>query len=298
MLAALLAPLLFQAVSITGELAAGAKLSSAQAAAIEAAAAANKAPLADRLRLLGWYNANPAAPHREKRAGLIRRSDSPEAYPEIKAALLARAEKTKLPIDRANAAWFVFPDEPDVAISLTAENGLLRDTAILAARFLLGTTNPDARSTDFGRSLLQLVSETSEPLFQYAFGDTLRSLGAKLYAEGKTEWNYTTLANESLARAAKAEPQQPNCGFDSAAIPARNSAPPVRIPEEVSGKGAVTFYALIGCSGYAVSLEWLDGPADAVASAKREIAARQFNVGSPARQSLKLVAAGGARKAR
>jgi hypothetical protein len=297
MLASLLAPLLFQAASITGELAAGARLSSAQAAAIEAAAAANKAPLAERARLLGWYNSHPGA-HRERRAGLIRRSDSAEAYAEIKAALLARAEKTKLPADRSNAAWFVFPDEPDVAISLTAENGLLRDTAVLAARFLLGTTNPDARSTDFGRSLLQLVSETSDPLFQYAFGDTLRSLGARLYAEGKTEWNYTTLANESLARAAKAEPQQPNCGFDSAALPARNSATPERSPPEVSGKGAVTFYALIGCSGYAVSLEWLDGPADAVAQAKREIAARQFNAGSPARQSLKLVAAGGARKAR
>ena len=55
------------------------------------------------------------------------------------------------------------------------------------------------------------------------------------------------------------------------------------------------FHALIGCSGYAASLEWLDGPATAVSAAKREISVRQFDVltagGSPT-QSLQFLTAG------
>ena len=139
--------------SITDDLATGAKLSPSQAAAIEASVAQNKAPLPDRLRLLGWYAAQPEPAHRDKRIALIlalaqqgalgrlathtaaniSREASPEGYAKVKAVLLARAEKSKLPVDRSNAAWFVFPAEPDEAIRITAENGLMRDTAVLAA---------------------------------------------------------------------------------------------------------------------------------------------------------------------
>jgi hypothetical protein len=300
--------------SITDDLATGAKLSPSQAAAIEASVAQNKAPLPDRLRLLGWYAAQPEPAHRDKRIALIlalaqqgalgrlathtaaniSREASPEGYAKVKAVLLARAEKSKLPVDRSNAAWFVFPAEPDEAIRITAENGLMRDTAVLAAQYLLGVVHPDPRSSPFGRSLRQLASETPDPLFQFAFGHTLRDLGARLYATGKTEWDYTALANEALARAAKAEPQQGNCGFDPAVLPARGSVPPIK-PSAAPTSGEVTFYALVGCSGYAASLEWLDGPAEGVSAAKREIAARTLEIPGT-RQSLQVVSAG--RKAR
>jgi len=296
--------------SVNDDLATGAKLSPPQAAAIEASVAQHKASLADRLRLLGWYAAQPEPEHRDKRIALIlalaeqgalgrlsthaaanvRREASPEGYAKAKAALLARAEKSKLPVDRSNAAWFVFPEEPDEAIRITAENGLMRDTAVLAAQYLLGVVHPEPRSSAFGRSLLQLLSDTPDPLFQFAFGATLRDLGAQLYAAGKTEWDYTTLANEALARAAKAEPQQTNCGYEPAVLPARGTTPSVK-SMPTSGSGEVTFYALIGCSGYAASLEWLDGPAESVSAAKREIAARTIEIPGT-RQSLQLISAG------
>ena len=71
-------------------------------------------------------------------------------------------QKIEGPLDRSNAAWFVFPEEPDEAIRLTAENGLMRDTAVLAAR-TCWASSPGARSTAFGRGLLQLVKETPGP---------------------------------------------------------------------------------------------------------------------------------------
>ena len=303
------------AAGISADFAAGAKLNSAQAAAIETAKP--PVPLSDSRRLLGYYAAYPDAPqHRDKRIALILaltqqgalgslathraahlRQDA-EGYTKIKDALLARAEKTKLPIDRSNAAWFLFPAEPDEAIKIAAENGLMYDTAVMAAQYLLGLVHPDARTSPFGRGLLDLVNDTTDPLFQFAFGDTLRTLGAQLYSESKTEWDYTTLANESLARAAKAEPQQTNCSFAPAALPACGTAlPPARPPADVAAlaSGEVAFHALIGCSGYAASLEWLDGPAAAVSAAKREISVRQFDVltagGSPT-QSLQFLTAG------
>ncbi len=311
----LFGPLFLYASALADDFSAGAKLTPAQAAAIES----GKPPisLADSRRLLGYYAAYPDPPqHRDKRIALIltlaqqgalgrlavhraahfRRETA--SYTKVKDALLARAEKTKLPIDRSNAAWFLFPEEPDEAIKITAENGLMHDTAVMAAQYLLGVVHPDGRSSPFGRGLMDLVNETPDPLFQFAFGDTLRALGAQLYAEGKTEWNYTALANESLARAAKAEPQQTNCGFEPAALPTRGAASsPPKPPADYAplAPGEVAFHALIGCSGYAASLEWLDGPATAVSAAKREIAARQFDVqpagGSPA-QSLQLLTAG------
>ena len=308
-------PVLFGA-GVYADIAAGAKLTPAQAAAIES----GKPPIspADSRRLLGYYAAYPDAPqHRDKRIALILalaqqgalgrlathraahiRRDA-EGYAKVKDTLLARAEKTKLPIDRSNAAWFLFPEEPHEAIKITAENGLLHDTAVMAAQYLLGIVHSDdARTSPFGRGLLDLVNETPDPLFQFTFGDTLRTLGAQLYSEGKTEWNYTALANESLARAAKAEPQQTNCGFEPAALATRGAASsPPKPPADYAplSHGEVAFHALIGCSGYAASLEWLDGPVTAVSAAKREIAARQFDVqpagGSPA-QSLQLLTAG------
>jgi hypothetical protein len=327
-LTASLAIVVLHAAGISEDLANGALLTATQAAAIEAAAAQGKAPLPDRHRLLGWYAAHPEAQHRGKRVALIlalaqrgelgrlstheaariRRDEnagplaSPDGYAQVKAALLARAQKSKLPVDHSNAAWFVFFDEPDEAIRITAENGLERDTAVMAAQYLLGVVTPDARSSGFGRGLLQLVNETGEPLFQYAFGDTLRTIGARLYAEGKTEWDYTTLANQALARAAKAEPQQTSCGFTPAVLPTRGAAsPPIKANPGLTSPpspGEVTFYVLIGCSGYAASLEWLEGPAEAVGAAKREIATRHFDVplaGGQPSQSLQLISAVGRR---
>jgi hypothetical protein len=297
MTALVFAPLFF-AATVTEDLAAGAKLTPADAAIIEGSP---KASLPDRLRLLGWYHANPNPQHAGKRVALIlalagqgalgrlathpaaaqiSRQASPDGYAKVKAALLARAEKTRLAVDQSNAAWFIFPEEPDQAIGLTAENGLMVDTAMLAARYLLGTTDPDARSTAFGRSLLQLVKDTPDPLFQYAFADTLR-------AAGKIEWDYTPLANEAFARAAKAEPQQTNCGPNPAVSPLAESGP--------LSAGQVEFYALIGCSGFPVSLELLGGRPESAGAAKREIAARTFEVpivGGQPRQSLQLVRAG------
>ena len=317
--------LLHAAVAVSDDIASGAALTPAQAAAIEATLTPNKASLSDRRRLLGWYAAQHEPQHRDKRIALIlalaqqgalgwlathtaanirREGDalaSPEGYAKVKAALVARAEKSKLPLDRSNAAWFVFPEEPDEAIRITAESGLMRDTAVLAAHYLLGVVTPDARSTAFGRGLLQLVNETPEPLFQFAFAGALSETGARLYAAGKSDWNYTTLANEAFARAAKAEPQQTNCGYDPVVLPARGSLASSVKPALAPPAGDVTFYALIGCSGHAVSLEWLDGPAESVSAAKREIAVRQFDVpfnGSQPRQVLQLVTGGAARKAR
>lgn len=291
-----IAPLLLFAVTVTEDLAAGAKLNAADAATMESW---RKITTADRLRLLGWYNANPAPERRDKRAALIvglaeegalgwlathpaaahlSRKESPEAYGKAKAALLTRAEKSKHPMDFSNAAWFVFPEEPDEAIRLTAENGLMRDTAALAARYLLGVTDPDARSTAFGRGLLQLVKDTPDPLFQYTFADTLR-------AAGKTEWDYTPLANEAFARAAKAESQQTNCGPNPTPFVLTETPP-------LAPSGQAEFYALIGCSGYVVSVELLKGSTDMARAAKRQIANRTFEVprvdGQP-RQSILLL---------
>ncbi len=312
--------MLVAGAGILDDLAAGAKLTPSQAAALASKPAAT---LADRHRLLGWYAANTDAQHLEKRFALIlslaqqgalgrlathdaariRRTGadslaSPAGYAKVKEALLERAEKTKLPVDRSNAAWFIFGEEPGEAIKLTAENGLMHDTAVMAAQYLLGVVDPDGRRSPFGRGLLGLIAETPDPLFQFTFADTLRRLGAQLYATGKTDGNYTALANESLARAAKAEPQQTNCGFEPAALPARGSTPLSPKPDAANSAatGEVSFYALIGCSGYAVSLEWLEGPAGSVSAAKRQIATRQFQVpianGTPT-QTVQLLIAGG-----
>ena len=326
----LFAVIVLPAATILDDLATGAKLSATQVSAIEVAVGQSKSTLPDRLRLLGWYGAHPDVQHRDKRVALIlalaqrgelgrlatheaariRREGtdalaSPEGYAQVKAALLARAEKTARPVDRSNAAWFVFFEEPDEAIRIAAESGLKRDTAVMAAQYLLGVVTPDARSSGFGRGLLQMVNETDEPLFQYAFGGTLRQLGASLYAMGKTEWDYTELANQALARAAKAEPQQTNCAFTPAALPARGGSltAAAKVASEslaAAAPGEVAFHALIGCSGYATSLEWLDGSSESVGAAKREIAARHFDVplvkGQPS-QTIQIVGAGG-RKAR
>ena len=224
---------------------------------------------------------------------------------KTKAGLMARAEKSQAPVDRSNLVWFLFPEEPDKAFELAAAHGQIRDSAVLAAHYLLGLgparLNPDARNSGFGRGLVELVNETPDPLFQFAFGDALRQMGAWLYASGQTEWDYTALANAALARASKAEPQQANCGFDPAVLPVRGAAAVSRPkPSPAPPESGVSFLALIGCSGYVTSLEWLGGPAAAVGAAKREIAARHFDVrvvnGQP-RQALEVVSTAAGRRA-
>ena len=318
-LLALILPLAAAAAGFPDEVAAGAKLAAPDAAALETRFASGKAAAADRARLLGWYSTHPES--RDRRIALIlamvEKGDSAqlfehgaarvgredEAYAKVKAALSARAEKSHAPADRSNLVWFLFAEEPDKAFELAAANGQIRDSAVLAAHYLLGLgpirINPDARRSGFGRGLLELVNETADPLFQFAFGDALRQMGAWLYASGQIEWDYTTLANAALARASKAEPQQTNCGFDPAVLPARGGV--ATLPKLSSAPvGGVSFHALIGCSGYVTSLEWLDGPAASAGAAKREIAARNFEVprvnGQP-RQILAVVTTTAGRRA-
>ncbi len=318
--------------ALPDDFAAGAKLAASDAANLEAKVSAAKASLAERARLLGWYATQSASPDAAKirgqrlsllqsllsserlfaqvEAAVHREGDalaSAEGYASLKAALQTRAEKSKSPADWSNLVWFLFPEEPDEAIRLATENGLAWDGAVMSGYYLLGigrrrytapmtplAINQDNRLSPFGRSLLALVKDNDEPLFQFAFGDTLRREGARLYAAGQLEWDYTALANESLARAAKAEPQQTNCGFLPAALPAKGAAMPQETPPPSQPSGAsvqkrVTFMALIGCSGQAVALDLLGGPPELVSAAKRQIASRQFEVpvqGSEPRQSL------------
>ena len=318
--------------ALPDDLAAGAKLAASDAVGLEAKVSSAKATPAERARLLGWYATQSASPDaariRDRRllllqsllsserlfanveAAVHREGDvlaSADGYASLKAALLARVEKSKSPADWSNLVWFLFPEEPDDAIRLATENGLAWDGAVMSGYYLLGigrrrytapmaplAINQDNRLSPFGRSLLTLVKDNDEPLFQFAFGDTLRREGARLHAAGQLEWDYTALANESLARAAKAEPQQTNCGFVPAALPPKGATVPPEnpLPSQplgAAGQKRVTFMALIGCSGQAVALDLLGGPPELVSAAKRQIASRQFDVpvqGSEPRQSL------------
>ena len=324
----------FSIAALPDDLAAGAKASASAAAGLQVKVSTGQATLAERARLLGWYATQSTSADavtttiRDQRLALLqslissdrlfahveaavhREGDafaSAEGYTNLKSALLARAEKSKSPSDRSNLAWFLFPEEPEEAIPMATENGLAWDGAVMSAYYLLGigrrsytsptnplTINQDNRLSPFGRALLTLVKDNDEPLFQFAFGDLLSREGARLYAAGRIEWDYTTLANESLARAAKAEPQQTNCSFAPAALPAKGTIVPPETPplSEPPGAGVqrrVTFMALIGCSGQATALDLLGGPPELVSAAKRQIAARQFQQpmhGSEPRQSL------------
>jgi len=169
-----------------------------------------------------------------------------------KAELTARAEKSQQPTDRSALVHHLFPQEPDEAIRLAAEHGLLVDAARLAAQYL---QKPDARSTPLGRSLFDLQKGTEDALFQFVFGDTLR---------GNSE--FAELSKAALTRAAQAEPQQ-TCGIEARPAPAKP-----RVLTAGRGKGEVTFHVLIGCSGRAVATERVSGPAALQAAAKREIA--------------------------
>ena len=331
----------FSTAALPDDIAAGVRLSASGAAGLQAKVSAAKATLAERTSLLGWYATQSASPDaamiRGQRLALLQSlvsSDrlfahveaavhregnafaSAEDYTNLKNGLLARAEKSKSPADRSNLAWFLFSEEPEEAIPMATENGLAWDAAVMSAYYLLGigrrgytspmnplTINPDNRLSPFGRALSMLVKDNDEPLFQFAFGDTLRREGARLHAAGRSEWDYTGLSNESLARAAKAEPQQTNCGFAPAILPAKGATIPLETPpenpppSEPSGavvQKRVTFMALIGCSGQAVALDLLGGPAELVSAAKRQIAARRFEQpvpGSEPRQSLQLAVA-------
>ncbi len=173
-------------------------------------------------------------------------------YAARKAELAARAEKSEQPADRSALVQFVFAQEPDEAIRLAAEHGLLVDAARLAAQYL---QKPDARSTPLGRSLFDLQKDTDDALFQFVFGDTLR---------GNVE--FAELSKAALTRAAQAEPQQ-TCGIEPRTVPARP-----RVLTAGRAKGDVIFHVLIGCSGRAVATEWVSGPAALQSAAKREIA--------------------------
>ena len=169
-----------------------------------------------------------------------------------KAELAAHADQSQQPADRSALVQFIFPQEPDEAIRLAAEYGLLVDAAPLAAQYL---QKPDARSTPLGRSLFDLQKDTDDALFQFVFGDTLR---------GNAE--FAELSKAALTRASQAEPQQ-RCGIEAITPPAQP-----RVLAAGRAKGEVKFYVLIGCSGRAVATEWIAGPAALQSAAKREIA--------------------------
>lgn len=221
----------------------------------------------------------------------------------MKKALLERARRIQ---DYSAAAHFLLPEEPEEALRLVARAGQVWEAAALGANCLLGVRHrpyageelgpidPEAGSTPLGRRILESAKEIKNPLYHFVLGDILRNRGAKMYAAGQLDWDYTATANAFLQRALDAEPGQPNCGFDRAMLPPRGAKltddPPVAplrliregpsvYPPEARDKrieGRVAFWALIGCSGRVIALDSLGGPPELQDAAARKFAGSLF----------------------
>jgi hypothetical protein len=225
----------------------------------------------------------------------------PEAYAHAREAWLEQVKKNpgsaEIRREAMDAIQFCSPEQAEqILTEARDEAGLGR----LYAGAVLGITglsyrNNDPAGTDstlqerpFATKARRILEEATEKDLLVTAAGTLLREGAVLWADGKLDWDYTSLGNSLLARARRADPDAMTLLTLPTALPARGERPPLTIrvggnvqaanlirkvrpayppnARDLGIQGTVQMTALLGLDGKVLHLHADAGPAELIAA--------------------------------
>lgn len=201
---------------------------------------------------------------------------------------------------KINAASFLELGDPETAASLLNEVKNTRALGSLYAYVLLGIVSQDyktgdpqvaddsMRVSDYANRILAQLRSSNDPSLIGGAGFWLAVQGGMLYADGKTSWDYTPVANELLSKARLLEPNNLDWYVVSTTLPSRGERPArvlrmgaariksslrkqvvPKYPEAAKAKGiegVVNLSVVIGLDGRIIKAVVETGPAELIAA--------------------------------
>ena len=163
----------------------------------------------------------------------------PTAFEEAKALWLRQVKShPKDETIKKYASTFLEFGDTETAASLLRELRLNRAVGSLYAYRLLGVGSQDYktgdpssvdesfRDSESGKRILDELNASNDPMLVGGTGFWLAVQGGMLYADGKTNWDYSALSEQLLAKARRLDPNTLDWFAISTALPARGERPP------------------------------------------------------------------------